>query len=261
MKSQRSPLSIALSVWKALFLRESVSRLSTARGAWVWLLAEPIVHVTVLVIFFTVIRQRELAGVDITLFLITGVLSFFLVRNIAMRSMESITTNAPLFVYRQVKPVDAVLVRAALEALLIAAVSIVLFAGAKLLGFRIAPHNPLLVFFALLLLGFCGLGFGLVFSTINGLLPEFARAGRMLFQALYILSAVIYPIFIIPQPYRDLMMMNPLVHGIESVRAGFFSTYRSVPEVSLVYLAGFAVFSVFIGLLMQVRFQQRLLAR
>jgi capsular polysaccharide transport system permease protein len=138
---------------------------------------------------------------------------------------------------------------------------IVLLAGVKLFGFRIAPHDPLLILFALTLLGFCGLGFGLVFSTISGLLPEFARAGRLLFQALYILSAVIYPVFIIPQPYRDVMMLNPLVHGIESVRAGFFSTYRLVPEVSLTYLAGFAVFSVFIGLLLQVRFQQRLLAR
>lgn len=261
MKSERTSIAVTLSVWKALFLRESVSRISSARAAWLWLLVEPIAHVAVLVLFFTVIRQREMAGVDITLFLIVSILSFFLVRNVATRSMDAITANVPLFAYRQVKPVDTVLVRAALEALLIAVVMIVIIGGVGLFGHNILPHDPLQVIYALSVLAFSGLGFGLVFSAVGSLVPEIARVGRMIFRPLYILSAVIYPAFIIPKPYRDLMMWNPLVHGMESVRAGFFSTYRQVPETNLSYLAGFALISVFLGLVLQVRFQQRLLAR
>jgi capsular polysaccharide transport system permease protein len=211
--------------------------------------------------FFNIIRQGAIAGVDITLFLITSVLSFFLVRNIATRSMDAITANAPLFAYRQVRPVDTVLVRAALEVLLIAVVMIVAFTGLGLFGYDVMPQDPLQVFYALTLLAFSGLGFGLFFSAAGNLVPELARIGRMIFRPLYLLSAVVYPAFIIPQPYREFLMLNPLVHGIESVRAGFFSTYQQVPETDLSYLAIFALVSVFVGLALQVRFQQRLIAR
>jgi capsular polysaccharide transport system permease protein len=40
MHSARTSLAITLSVWKALFLRESLSCLFSARAAWFWLLAE-----------------------------------------------------------------------------------------------------------------------------------------------------------------------------------------------------------------------------
>lgn len=261
MKSDRTPQQITLSVWKALFLRESVFRISTARAAWLWLLLEPVAHVTVMVVFFTVIRQRELAGVDLTVFLLLGILSFLLVRNVSTRSMEAIAANTALFSYRQVRPVDTVLVRAALESLLIGIVAIVIFSAAGLLGFDVIPKRPLVVFYSLALLAMSGLGFGLVFSALGNLVPEIGRIGHMLFHPLYLLSAVIYPAFIIPTPYRDFVMLNPLVHGIESIRAGFFDDYHLVEEVSLAYLAAFALFSVFMGLLLQVRFQQRLLAR
>jgi capsular polysaccharide transport system permease protein len=261
MNSNRTSQQITFSVWKALFLREAISRISKERAAWIWLLLEPIAHVTVMVIFFTVIRQKDLAGVDLTVFLLLGILSFLLVRNISTRSMEAITANAALFSYRQVRPVDTVLVRAALESLLIAIVFMLTFSAAGLLGFEVIPNKPLLVIYALGLLALSGLGFGLVFSALGNLVPEIGRIGHMLFHPLYLLSAVIYPAFIIPAPYRDFVMLNPLVHGIESVRGGFFEDYHVVEEVSLSYLAAFAMFSVFLGLLLQVRFQQRLLAR
>ena len=40
--SRRSSLQIMLSVWKALLLREATYRLFGTRGAWAWLLIEPL---------------------------------------------------------------------------------------------------------------------------------------------------------------------------------------------------------------------------
>jgi capsular polysaccharide transport system permease protein len=222
---------------------------------------EPIAHLVVLVLFFSIIRQRQMAGVDIMMFLIVSILSFFLFRNIANRSMDAIRANAPLFAYRQVRPVDTVLVRAALEALLFAVVVIVVFGGMRAMGYALKPHDPLQVLYVLMLLAFSGLGFGLLFSAAGTLVPEIGRIGHMIIRPLYLLSAVIYPASIIPTPYRDFLMLNPLVHGIEAVRAGFFASYHQVPETDLAYLATFALLSVFFGLALQVRFQQHLIAR
>jgi len=35
-------LRVTFSVWKAMFLREAVARLSAGRAAWLWLLLEPV---------------------------------------------------------------------------------------------------------------------------------------------------------------------------------------------------------------------------
>ena len=55
----RTPLQVTLAVWKALFLREAVARLSRERLAWLWVLAEPVGHICILVAIRIVIRQRE----------------------------------------------------------------------------------------------------------------------------------------------------------------------------------------------------------
>jgi capsular polysaccharide transport system permease protein len=49
LENVRSPGQVTWSVWKALFLRESLTRLTAGRAAWLWLLIEPISHVVILV--------------------------------------------------------------------------------------------------------------------------------------------------------------------------------------------------------------------
>jgi capsular polysaccharide transport system permease protein len=41
-----------------------------------------------------------------------------------------------------------------------------------------------------------------------------------------------------PQPYRDMLMFNPIAHGLELVRAAFFPYYHAVPGISSAYLYG-----------------------
>src|SRR5678810_736691 len=111
----RSPFALTVDVWRALFLREALYRISQDRMAWAWLLLEPVAHVALLIWAFTGFRHVVIAGADTAVFVALGVLGFFVPRNILLRSMDAISQNAALYAYRQVKPVDTVLVRAALE--------------------------------------------------------------------------------------------------------------------------------------------------
>jgi capsular polysaccharide transport system permease protein len=63
-ESVRSSLIVTFSVLRALFLREAVQRLFNKRVAWLWLLAEPIVHIVFLLFIFTVVRLRSIGGID-----------------------------------------------------------------------------------------------------------------------------------------------------------------------------------------------------
>ncbi|WP_299159576.1 ABC transporter permease [Accumulibacter sp.] len=257
----RSPLSITFSVWKAIFLREAIDRLFDMRAAWFWLLMEPVFHIGFIVFIFTVVRIRTISGIDVALWIIVGMLSFFLFRRTALQVMYAVDSNQPLFAYRQVKPVDTALVRGGLEAFLMAIISTVVLIIATLLGHATLPDNPLLVLQGLGWLWFIGLGYGLVASVLMVLGPELEHILKMLMMPLYLISGVIFPIAAVPNPYRDLLLMNPIAHGLEAVRSGFSAYYHVAPELSMSYLSGFALVGTFLGLALHRRYSLRLVTK
>lgn len=261
MTTVRSPASVTYAVWRALFLREALFRLYANRTAWLWLLVEPIFHIAFIMLFFELVRMQTVPGADPAMFVMTGLLGFFMARNTALRSMEAINANAALFAYRQVKPVDTVLVRAALEGFLNLVIALVMLAGAALLGFDVLLNDPLEVIVAFTGLWLSGLGLGLMLSVTNQLLAELATIVKLLFLPLYFISGVMFPVQMVPQPYRDWLFYNPFLHGVEALRGGFFPHYYVVPETSLSFLYTFALVTIFFGLALQVRFARKILAQ
>jgi capsular polysaccharide transport system permease protein len=254
-------MAIALSVWKALFLREALSRLFSGRATWFWLLAEPVFHVTYMLVIFTIIRVRTVGGIDTTVWLMTGMLAFFMFRRTGTQVMNAISANQALFTYRQVKPVDTLLVRGGLEGILMIVVASILLAGAALLGHSVAPADPLAVIEAFLGLWLVGMGFGLVSSVASELVPELGRIINFVMMPLYMVSGVIFPLSAVPPPYRDWLLLNPVAHGLEAVRLGFAPHYHAVPELSIAYIYGFALVSIFLGLALHRRFALRLVTQ
>jgi len=249
---------IMLSVWKALFLREAVSRLSTGRVAWLWLLFEPVFNVTYMLVLYTAIRVHSVGGIDTAIWLMGGMLAFFMFRRTATQVMYGISANQALFTYRQVKPVDSVLIRAGLEGFLMILVSLILFSGAALFGFDIIPADPLAVLEAFFGLWMIGLGFGLATSVAIELVPEVGKLIGFILRPLYMISGVLLPIGSVPQPYRDYLLLNPIAHGLEAVRLGFAPNYHAVQELSIPYIYAFAMATIFLGLALHKRFATRL---
>lgn len=258
MSLSRSAFSVTLSVWRALFLREALTRLFSRRAAWAWLLIEPVFHVSYMLVIFTMLRARTVGGVDTTIWLLAGMLAFFMFRRTADQAKNAVGANQALYAYRQVKPIDAVLVRSALEALLMLVVSVILFAGAGLFGHIILPSDPLLVLAGFSGLWLLGLGWGLVMSVATELVPELGTIINFVMTPLYYISGVILPIASIPQPYRSWLVLNPIVHGLEAARLGFAPYYHAIPELSMAYMFGIALILIFLGLSLHQRFALRL---
>ena len=103
-----------------------------------------------------------------------------------------------------------------------------------------------------------GLGYGLVGSVLMRLIPETKHILQILMIPLYLLSGVIIPIMSIPQPYRDWLLINPLVHGVETARIGFFSMYHSAPGISLAYLYLWVLCCICLGLALYRGYDTRL---
>jgi len=254
----RTPLAVTMSVWRALLLREALARLFGRRAAWFWLLLEPVFHVAYLMFLFAVVRVRHVGGIETPLWIMVGLLAWFMFQHTARQGASAVNANWALFSYRQVRPVDTVIARALLESALMLVVACILLAGAALVGFDAAPADPLLVMAAWLAMWFCGLGFALITSVVTELSSEIGRVLAMITRPLYLLSGVIFPVHAVPPPYREWLLLNPLLHGLELTRAGFASYYHVVPGVELQYLYACAVTLLLLGLLLHVGLQRRM---
>ncbi len=218
-------------------------------------------HVSYLLYLYTVIRARTIGGIDVMLWITLGMLGFFLFRRTATQAMNAVGANRSLFAYRQVKPVDTVLVRSFLEAVEMTLVIFIMLFGLAVLGRNIIPSNPLLLIQAMTGLWLLGLGLGLMTSVATELFLEFGRIFSMAMMPLYMLSGVILPLTGIPQPYREWLLYNPVAHGVELARLGFADHYHAAEGIHLGYLYACALVLVFAGLVLHRRFALKLVTQ
>jgi capsular polysaccharide transport system permease protein len=256
--SNRLPLLVVLDTWKALFLREVVARISTERAAWLWILFEPLSHVGFILILYSTVRVRTIGGIDTIIWLMAGMLPFFTFRRTAVQCMHAINANRALFAYRQVKPIDTVFVRAGTEFFLMILVTLILFAIVALFGHDVVPDNPLGVLAGIFGLWLLGLGFGLTMSVVVEIVPEMERIVGFIMYPMYLLSGVMLPMASIPPEFRGWLLLNPIAHGLESVRLSFAPFYHAVPELNPFYLYEAALVLIFLGLALQLRFSDRM---
>ncbi len=222
---------------------------------------EPVLHISFITFIFTVIRLRTVGGIDSSIWIVVGMLAFFTFRRTAIQVMYAVDSNKPLFAYRQVQPFDTSVARGVLEAFLMVLVTSVILTGVALLGHDIRPDDPIQVVIALFGLWLFGMGYGLIASVLIALVRETEHILKIMMMPLYLISGVIMPISAVPQPYRDLLLFNPLVHGLELVRQGFSSYYHVVAGISMAYLYAWGVVSLFLGLLLYRRFTQQLVMK
>jgi capsular polysaccharide transport system permease protein len=257
----RPPLVITFSVWKALFLREAITRIWSSRTAWVWLLLEPVAHVAYLMFIYTVIRVRNIEGMETPVWIMVGITAYFMFKRTVNQTDKAIGSNKSLFAYRQVKPVDCVIARAFLEMTLMTVIIIVLFSATRFYGLDSVPADPAALMIAYLGMWMIGLGFGLICSVATELVPEIGRVLSLLMMPLYLISGVIFPVAAVPPPYRDWLLWNPLLHGVSAARSAVAPYYHTVPGVDVGYLFAFALVMVFFGLALHRRFSMQMVMK
>ncbi|WP_416137648.1 ABC transporter permease [Halomonas sp. HK25] len=258
----RTPWQVTRSVWYAMFMREAISRTMADRMGWFWMIFEPLAFTLIMVAIRGFIRgDRLIVGAEFIPWMIVGLMGFFMIREGMMRGLGAVDANSALFAYRQVQPVDPVLVRNFLEGMLRTFVFMLFIIGAEMLGVGLFPDNGLKGIFWWVSLWSLGLGLGLVISVAGTLVPEVGKIVRMINMPLLILSGVIFPLNQLPHWLLEYLMYNPIVHGLELLRSGFFEGYKVVHGTSATYFWLCTLITLALGLLMHVRFKERLKAK
>lgn len=238
---KRSPSRVQRAVIVALVIRELRARV---QGRWIgllWMLFEPLAHVLVILALFGFRHHVASATVEFPVFLVTGLLPFFVFRNLARRLPNAVSSNRALYAYRQVKPIDAMIARAVVEIGLYGAVYLVALLLLGWLGYHWLPVEPLELLVVSVVLLALGAGLGLLFSLLAHNRPKVESMIGVTFMPLYILSGVIFPLHSLPPGIREWLLWNPVLHLIDLSRHHFIPNAHPLPGVNLAYPAGFAV--------------------
>ena len=243
----RSGFEVQQAAVKALFLREIRTRFGKFRLGYFWAILEPSAHLLVLLGIFGFIMHRTMPDISFPVFLLNGIIPYFIFSNITNRSVGAIEANQGLFNYRPVKPIDTIIARAMLETLIYAAVYILLMVVVWMAGeyFEVTNLLQLVTTWGLLILFSCGIG--LIFMVVGRTFAETQKFLPILLKPLYFISCIMFPLHSIPTDYWPYLLWNPLVHAVELSREAVMPGYVS-EGVSLSYLAICTLVTVFAGL-------------
>lgn len=254
----RGGLQVMYASVRALFLRELQTRFGQFRLGYFWIFLEPALHIGFMLVLFGTIRQKIIPGMEFELFLLNGILPFFMFRKISTQALGAVQANKGLFTYRPVKPIDALLARSGLE-LFLHFTAYILFSLILLwFGFTISAEAiPQLLGYWLLLF-LLTLSIGLILLVVGSISPEINKFVSTFFFILYLLSGVLYTIHLIPTEYQQYLLWNPILHILELMRHAVAPTYPLVSGISLTYIGCWIIGTLFLGLLLYKRFEQQM---
>lgn len=236
-RTKRTSWQITKAVIFALVLREFQTRFGERRMGAFWVLFEPIAHITFMMFIFAVIRARAVPGMDFPVWLLAGMVPFFLMRNIALKLMDSVEANRALFAYPNIKILDTYVARVIVECLTSACVYIILlFILGFWFGLDISIAYPLRWIGSLVIGVLFAAGLGIFLSIIAQAMPNSKSFIRLLFMPLYLISGVIFPLWMIPPKYLPLVLWNPFAHIIDNIRSSIFVMYPKIPGVNYSYV-------------------------
>ncbi|OBZ96652.1 sugar ABC transporter [Pararhizobium polonicum] len=233
----------------ALLIREMEARFGSKPGGYVWALLDPAAHVLVLSIVFQTIARAPALGVSFPLFFATGYIAFQFYQAMVSYLNGAIRANKSLLSYPNVAPIDTIVARYFLQLGTTAMVGIVV------LGIIIAwmrepgqvSWPPILE--AALAGSMMGLGIGLINTVMFVKYPLYEKVFSIVSKPMYLISGIFFLPDAIPHPYREIVLLNPLVHVVMLFRTGFYDEYRAI-NLDMSYAHTFAFLTLFFGMLL-----------
>lgn len=233
---KRTPFQIQKAVWLALILRELKTRFGGRLIGLFWVLLEPLIHIGVMLGLRVALRDRYVGVmIEPAVYLVVAMIPFFACRNMWMQGMSAVEANGGLLAYRQVKPLDAMASRWAMEGILYAFIFVMLSVGFAWWGYRYFPNEPLEFLGICALFAMWGISLGMISAVVGHGRPGVKFFIRAISTPLYLMSGVLIPLSSFPHFLYEYLLWNPFLHLVELSRVHYFSTYIPHRGINLTY--------------------------
>lgn len=244
----------------ALILREMGTTYGGSPGGYAWAVLEPAAGIALLTVIFSLAFRSPPIGINFPLFYASGLIPFFVFQDVSTKIAQALLFSKQLLAYPSVTFIDAILGRFLLNMMTQIMVAGILFGGIlAVFDTRVIVDLPEMAL-SLTLAAFLALGVGTLNCFLFTMFPVWQRVWGILMRPMFILSCVLFVFDTIPQPYRDWLWYNPLVHLVGIMRRAVYASYDAT-YVSVPYVLAIAAVCLLLGLVFLRRYNQELLDR
>lgn len=242
----------------ALILREMVTSYGRSPGGYLWAVLEPAAGTALITLIFSLGFKSPPLGTHFGIFYASGIVPFFVYMDLVNKVGSSIQYSKTLLVYPAVTYVDALVARFILNAM-----TQLMVAYIVLTFIILAFDTPVTIDMGAIALGFAmamalGLGIGTFNCFVFAMYPLWQRVWAILTRPLFFVSGILFLHDNVPQPYRDWLNWNPLVHVVGSVRSGFYARYEA-DYVDPIYVFAVSGIALVAGLTFLFRYHRDIL--
>lgn len=231
----------------ALILREMATSYGRSIMGYLWAIVEPVAALALMTLVFSAFLRSPALGSNFPLFYASGYLAFSIYVDVGNNVARAVQYSRPLLEFPAVTPLDTILARFLLNFVTHLMVITIILTGIiefydlhQIMGF----HK---LFIALLLAGGFSLSIGIFNCYLFVAYPSYSQIWAILNRPMFIISGIFFLFDSIPQPFRDILWFNPLIHIIGLMRAGIYPTYEA-DYVSVTYVVGVSMVLCLIGL-------------
>lgn len=207
------------------------ARVARSRLGFFWILISPLIQVAIFSLVLSSIMSQRLPGIDnrfsYSIYLMAGFLAWFPFVEIVTRCVTIFIDNA-----NPMKKIAFPRIVLPIVCFGTAAINNVVFAAVVIVAYLLMGHNPgfTLLWYPVLfaLVSLLALSLGLILGVLNVFIRDVQQVVGLLLQLGFWLVPIVYMIDIIPESYRGLLQLNPMVWAVDSYHRVF--AYGLSPE-------------------------------
>ena len=245
-----------IDVVSALTIHNLQGQMKNYAYGYVWLLLEPIMFIAIL----RLMRQafNPLAppnNMTPLTFYTLGVIPTFLCFDVIGDVFKEIGAPSKLLTFPRVTPVDVAVASGLASFCTYFALFWIFVLPVSIYEGAWPPKNALEVMLTLIGVWMLGAALGFIIGAAVRVFPPARQFVVYITRVLRLISGMFFVITMIPTTYWPYLTWNPLLHLMELMREGWFSTYTS-PVASPLYIAECTLVLLLLGLSLE-RFMRR----
>lgn len=228
-------------IW-AMVMRETITMYGREGLGVIWIVAEPAMFVIGVMIIFSFMDKGYVNGITPAEYLAMSYPTLLFWRNGTGKVMKALDVNRALLHHQPIRPIDVVYARIILAFGSAAASFFVLYPIFTAVGITRLPANWFMFATGYLLIIWFSFAFVLIMASLSELSETIDKVSHIILYLMLPFSGVFFPLYIVPEPYKQWLLYFPLIDSVEYFHAGYFGA-----RMPTYYNLGYSVF-VLIGM-------------
>ncbi|KHL26498.1 capsule biosynthesis protein [Croceibacterium mercuriale] len=243
----RAAWDVQVRVIHALMIRELVTRFGRENIGFLWIMVEPLLFAGLVGLMWRLGKGPQDHGISVIGFVASGYIPITLFRHGVGRSVAAFTVNGSLLYHRQIKVLDFILARFAIE--ILGCMMAYLFAAIVLISFG---ELPVPANIGLFIAGWAL--YSLFCFAICLIIAPLSEMSEVLEKFIPVVTYIMIPISGLPYMVswmtpgvREFLLWSPFVNGMEMMREGIWGN-QVTAYYNIWNPIGFSVILILIGL-------------